>query len=129
MKFQTQENGSYRSGDVVEALEWMLPPAETAEDSIVVILDWFSGHLTEEVAACVRNRGHVLVFHGGGCTPFTQVNDTHLHAAVQRFMIQVENAWAAAERKRLRQEGSAHARPNQGGHRRLREERVAVHPT
>ena len=39
MKVQTQENGSYRSEDVVEALEWMLPAASRPEESIVVVLD------------------------------------------------------------------------------------------
>ena len=47
MKVQVQENGSYRSADVVEALEWMLPDCASPEDSIVVILDWFSGHMTD----------------------------------------------------------------------------------
>ena len=106
MKVQTQENGSYRSCDVVEALEWLLPKAEKPEDSIVVVLDWYSGHLTDEVMSCVRERGHVLIFHGGGCTPFTQVNDTHLHANVQRFITQYENQLAHEERKRLLSEGS-----------------------
>jgi hypothetical protein len=101
MKVQVQENGSYRSGDVVEALDWMLPPASNSSESIIVILDWFSGHLTEEVAALVRGKGHVLIFHGGGCTPFTQVNDTHLHARLARLLIQIENRWAGAERRRL----------------------------
>ena len=80
MKAQVQENGSYRSQDVVEALEWMLPDCNDPTESIIVILDWFSGHLTEEVADVVRRKGHVLLFHGGGTTPFTQINDTHLHA-------------------------------------------------
>ena len=89
-KIQTQENWSYRSVDVVEAFEWMLPDASTAQESVVVILDWYSGHLTPEVADCVRRKGHVLPFHGGGCAPFTQVNDAHLHAAVQSLMVEFE---------------------------------------
>jgi hypothetical protein len=98
MKVQVQENGSYRSGDVVEALDWMLPAASCSEDSVVVLLDWFSGHLTEEVAALVKAKGHVLLFHGGGTTPFTQINDTHLHATLARMLIQLENEWALNER-------------------------------
>ena len=83
----------------------MLPQAENSKESIVVLLDWFSGHLTEEVADTVRRKGHVLIFHGGGCTPFTQINDTHLHATLQRLLVQTENEWARAERKRLMRMG------------------------
>ena len=51
LMLQVQEKGSYRSEDVVEALEWILPEATCSEDSIILILDWFSGHRTEEVEA------------------------------------------------------------------------------
>ena len=101
MKVQVQDHGSYKSVDVVEALDWMLPQAGDPKESIVVLLDWYSGHLTEEVAELVRRKGHVLVFHGGGCTPFTQVNDTHLHAMLALLLIQTENIWARDERQRL----------------------------
>ena len=79
----------------------MLPNANESKESIVVMLDWFSGHLTDEVAELVRGKGHVLLFHGGGCTPFTQINDTHLHATLARLLINFENLWALQERKRL----------------------------
>ena len=46
MRVQCQECGSYRSVDVVQALSWMLPQANNSEESCVVLLDWFSGHLT-----------------------------------------------------------------------------------
>ena len=77
----------------------MLPTANTSEESIIVLLDWFSGHLTDEVAATVSGKGHVLLFHGGGTTPFTQINDTHLHARVAQNLIQLENAFAQAKRR------------------------------
>ena len=80
MKVQVQELGSYRSSDMVEALDWILPDANESHESIVVLLDWYKGHLTEEVAQKVKSKGHVLIHHGGGTTPFTQINDTHLHA-------------------------------------------------
>ena len=54
MKVQVQEHGSYRSEDVVEALDWMLPVANIPSESIIVILDWYSGHLTKEVAELVE---------------------------------------------------------------------------
>ena len=101
MQVQCQQFGSYRSEDVVEALEWMLPDANDSSESIIVMLDWFSGHLTEEVAECIKRKGHVLVLHGGGTTPFTQVNDTHLHAQLQRILINLEIDWALEERQRL----------------------------
>jgi len=101
MKMQVQENGSYRSEDMVEALDWMLPDANESNESIVVLLDWYSGHLTEEVANKVRSKGHVLLFHGGGTTPFTQINDTHLHALLASLLIQIENDWARKDRRRL----------------------------
>ena len=71
---QTQERGSYRTEDVVAFLEWTLPRATRAEESIVVLLDWFAAHLSEEVATCIHERGHVLLHHGGGVTGFEQVN-------------------------------------------------------
>jgi len=49
----------------------------------------------------VRGKGHVLMFHGGGCTPFTQVNDTHLHAQLAALLIQLENEWSLSERERF----------------------------
>jgi len=101
MKVQVQENGSYRSEDVVDALEFMLPVATKSEESIILMLDWYSGHLTEEVSQCVRDKGHVLLFHGGGCTPFSQVNDTHLHSQMARLLTQFEVDWAFHERSRL----------------------------
>ena len=104
-KVQVQEHGSYRSSDMVEALEWMLPDCRTAEDSIVVMLDWYCGHLTEEVADVIRRKGHVLLFHGGGCTPFTQVNDTHFHATLQRWLSKLEIVWSHEDLKRQDLEG------------------------
>ena len=84
MLIQVQEEGSYRSEDVVEALDWMLPQAHSPDESIIVLLDrgnyGISYHLTEEVAEKVRSKGHVLRFSNGGATSFTQINDTHLHA-------------------------------------------------
>ena len=105
VKVQVQDNGSYRSSDMVEALDWMLPVASNSKESIVLVLDWYAGHLTEEVAEVVRSKGHVLMFHGGGCTPFTQVNDTHLHSKLARLLLQLDNDWALKERDRLLSEG------------------------
>ena len=99
MLTQTQSHGSYKSSDMVRALDWMLPAATKSEESIIILLDWYSGHLTPEVAELARSKGHVLVFHGGGCTPFTQVNDTHLHSRLARLLVEIENGWALKERE------------------------------
>jgi len=79
----------------------MLPQASTSEESCVVLLDWFNGHLTKEVADIVKKKGHVLLFHGGGTTPFTQVNDTHLHAILAAKLVEQEVKWSQDERQRL----------------------------
>ena len=105
VKVQVQENGSYRSEDVVEALDWMLPQVTDTEESIIVMLDWYSGHLTDEVQDLIRSKGHTVLYHGGGCTPFTQVNDTHLHAWLQRKLCELENVWMDNERKEMRAKG------------------------
>ena len=99
MKIQVQENGSYREEDVLDSLREILPVAATPLDSIVVLLDWFSAHRTEAVINFIQRRGHVVLFHGGGITGFTQVNDTHLHALLQRLLIMLENRTALVARK------------------------------
>ena len=92
-------------GAIDEALGWMgsieswlqmLPHGALTDE-----VDWHSGHLTDEVAALIRNKGHVLIFHRGGCAPYAQVNDAHLHALLSRISLHVENDWALKERERL----------------------------
>ena len=34
--------------------------ARPAQVRIIVLLDWFSGHLTEEVAECIHSKGHLI---------------------------------------------------------------------
>ena len=93
MHLQFQERGSYRSENVVDALEWGLRPATCSSESVVVLLDWFSAHLSDEVQDALRAMGHVVIYHGGGVTGLMQVNDTHLHAIVQRIMEQLETSF------------------------------------
>ncbi len=90
MLLQFQERGSYRTADVVEALDWALEDAARPQDSVVVLLDWFSAHLSDSVQQLIRDKGHILLHHGGGVTGAEQVNDTHLHALVQRKMEELE---------------------------------------
>ena len=101
MKTQCQACGSYRSGELLE----MLPEANTSEESVIVVLDSFSGHLTDEVVAISKKKGHVLIFHGGGITPFMQVTDmllhqvtdTHLHGILPSRHVRMEFEWSADE--------------------------------
>ena len=74
MRCQFQEKGSYRTEDVVEFLNWALPDAHRPEDSIVVLLDWFAPHCSDEVRELVNSKGHVLLLHGGGVTGIEQAN-------------------------------------------------------
>ena len=74
MLLQTQEKGSYRTEDMLDFLDWSLPTAACPEESIIVLLDWFAAHLSEEVAELVARKGHILLHHGGGTTGFEQVN-------------------------------------------------------
>ena len=66
---------------------------------MVVLLDWYAGHRTDEVEAVVTRKGHLLLFHGGGTTPWTQVNDTHCHALVRSELLGIENAVAVSQHK------------------------------
>ena len=90
MLVQFQERGSYRVRDVLDALDWALPAATSSTESTIVMLDWFAAHLHADVAELIRSKGHILLMHGGGVTGCEQVNDTHLHALVQRKMEELE---------------------------------------
>ena len=89
---QTQEHGSYRSSDMLELLERTLKPAAQDSESAVVLLDWYVGRRTVEIASLISFLRHVFLFHGGGTMPFEQVNDTHLHARLQKLMKSLEAA-------------------------------------
>ena len=54
MLIQTQAKGSYRAEDVIDALRWGVPAATKPEESIVVMLDWFSAHLNPEAPRSER---------------------------------------------------------------------------
>ena len=83
---------------VVYALKNVLPFARSTKDSMVVLLDSFAAHLTDGVVETIESRGHIVLYHGGGCTPFTQVNDVILHALLQRYLQRIENQMTHAKR-------------------------------
>ena len=107
LKLQVQEAGSYREEDVIDSLRDVLPHAVDSQQSCIVLLDWFSAHRTPAVIDFIHSRGHVVMYHGGGCTPLTQINDTHLHALVQRIMVQLENKVAVAKRRDMHMNNAA----------------------
>ena len=100
MLLQSAEKGSYRTDDVLTFLDWALPAALTPQDSCIVLLDWYAAHLSEPVAELMRNKGHVLLHHGGGTTGLEQVNDTHLHASLQRRVEETEVQITYEQRRR-----------------------------
>ena len=91
MLIQTQENGSYRSEDMYDLLGHNLKQVEDPSEACVVLLDWYAGHRTPEIADLIASRGHVLLLHGGGTTAYEQVNDTHLHATLQQKIKAIES--------------------------------------
>ena len=92
MHVQTQTAGSYRSGNMVDLLRRTLPKTDADMESAIVLLDWYAGHRTAEIADLIAELGHVLLLHGGGTTPYEQVNDTHLHARMKNNMSTAEIA-------------------------------------
>ena len=109
MHVQTQCKGSYRASDMVELLEKTLTPRGPDYESQVICLDWFAAHRDPSVAKVIRERGHVLLFHGGGSTGYTQVNDTHLHATLQAEMKALEIAVFYGELEEMDAEGRSGA--------------------
>ena len=51
---QYAENGSYRTENVTEFLEFALPRAERPQDSIIVMLDWYAPHCSAQVPSMSR---------------------------------------------------------------------------
>lgn len=56
MLLQHCESGSYRTEHITEFLEFVLPKAETHGESVVVLLDWYAPHLSEQVPAVSHSR-------------------------------------------------------------------------
>ena len=56
-----------------------------------MMLDWFSAHLHEDVKRLiVEDKGHCLLFHGGGVTGILQPNDTHVHEPLSKEFKRLE---------------------------------------
>ena len=83
---QTSPKGSYRVPHLLEYFDELLPVAERPEDALCLYLDWFSAHIAPEVREqVVEQKGHMLMFHGGGTTGVIQANDTHVHEPLSKI--------------------------------------------
>ena len=78
--------GSYRLDTMIKTIKQL--PNNTAQDCmpgrtykkwLLMVLDDYSVHVTNEVRQELLKRGYVLVVMGGGITGDVQINDTHLH--------------------------------------------------
>lgn len=86
--------GSYRAEHVVRFLErWLRPWTEEREASAdyrLLYLDAFAAHLDQSVVDIAWSKGYFTVYHGGCTTGVSQVNDTDLHAALEREYVACE---------------------------------------
>ena len=73
---------------------------ERPQDSVCVMLDWFSAHLHEDVRQLiVEEKGHCLLFHGGGVTGVLQPNDTHVHEPLSKEFKRLEQRDVSQQRR------------------------------
>ena len=65
-----------------------------------MMLDWFSAHLHEDVRQLiVEEKGHCLLFHGGGVTGILQPNDTHVHEPLSKEFKRLEQRDVGKQRR------------------------------
>lgn len=87
-------SGSYRLEHVLAFLQrWLRPwtsERAAAGDWWLLYLDAYAAHLDPSVAEFAWSRGYVVVYHGGCTTGICQVNDTDLHAQLQKIYMDME---------------------------------------
>ena len=92
--FQHAPKGSYRLEHVLRFLEQHLPEfteeRKSANDYRLLFLDAYAAHLDEQIWDLAWSRGFVTMIHGAGTTGIAQVNDTHLHSALETKYCEVE---------------------------------------
>ena len=90
----TGPKGSYRQEHVYEFLERYLdvwtPERETAGDWRILYMDAYRSHLGAQMFDLCWSRGYVLLYHYGCTTGIAQVNDTDLHAELERIYVELE---------------------------------------
>ena len=67
-----------------------------------MMLDWFAAHLHDDVRKLiVEEKGHFILFHGGGVTGVLQPNDTHVHEPLSKEFKRLEQIDVSAQRRLL----------------------------
>ncbi len=56
----------------------------------LLFLDAFKPHFDQLVVDVAWSKGYVVVYHGGGTTGVTQVNDTDCHGCLEKEYMEVE---------------------------------------
>ena len=69
------------------------------EPLVIVILDWYAAHISNEVRDILHKKGCMRLLLGGGLTSIVQVNDTHLHKPLNAITraLEVRDAARKAE--------------------------------
>ena len=94
-------SGSYKEVHVFLFLEEHLPIAtperQRSGDWRLFYLDLYAGHMSYRIWSLCWERMYVLLYHGGGCTGLTQLNDVWLHWLYEQKLLEVEQAHFNAE--------------------------------
>ena len=94
---QTSNSGSYRKEHVLTFLERALPAVRAADGDTqwrLLFCDRYRAHEGDAIQRLAWRHRFVIVFHGGGTTGVTQVNDTHLHGHLSKAYQELEMAEA-----------------------------------
>ena len=89
---QSSPSGSYRVGQKLEFLQFILPVAMHPHQACMVILDRLASHLDPAVAALIAEFGHLSDTLGGGTSISGQVGDTHRHGEPRTLVRKEEDA-------------------------------------
>jgi len=88
--------GSYRLENMLGflrgALEEWTEERASANDWKILLLDSYRVHFHESIRDLCWARGYIVLFHYGGTTGVTQVNDVGLHAPFKRHYCELEAA-------------------------------------
>jgi hypothetical protein len=98
---QGSTSGSYKEVHVFLYLQRHLPvftpERKSKGDWRILYLDLYAGHMSRRIWDLCWNRGYLLLYHGGGCTGLTQLNDVWLHWLLEQRLLEVEQAQFNAE--------------------------------
>lgn len=66
------------------------PERAAANDWQLMYLDAYAAHMDKSIVDLAYERGYIVVYHGGCTTGICQVNDTDLHAQLERVYVELE---------------------------------------